>query len=248
MFYIIGGSIIMKMFIICLCGGWFGLHKFVEKKPGMGILYFCTLGLFCVGWIVDTVRYFKIYQNDKRKQAMIEEQKRIETEKRHEWLQAEQQREQERQQAKQQKEQEQQRHKQAVEEARKKIADNPEEYQRLHDLCVDIHNEYKGLLTKYRKFDIENDYEEMVWILKECFRKLEVLATNIEYYLCYDEIDPWDEQEKICRKAKSFINSYIKERREQGDDDYEIDITQFAFELSFIADYIYEKDNKLNKM
>lgn len=34
-----------------------GVHKFREKKVGMGILYLCTLGLFCIGWFVDVIRY-----------------------------------------------------------------------------------------------------------------------------------------------------------------------------------------------
>lgn len=44
-------------FIICLLFGWLGVHKFREKKIGMGILYLCTLGLFFVGWIIDVIRY-----------------------------------------------------------------------------------------------------------------------------------------------------------------------------------------------
>jgi hypothetical protein len=44
-------------FVICLLFGWLGVHKFREKKIGMGILYLCTFGLFCIGWFVDIVRY-----------------------------------------------------------------------------------------------------------------------------------------------------------------------------------------------
>lgn len=44
-------------FIICLLFGWLGVHKFREKNIGMGILYLCTLGLFCIGWFIDVVRY-----------------------------------------------------------------------------------------------------------------------------------------------------------------------------------------------
>lgn len=44
-------------FVICLLFGWLGVHKFREKKTGMGILYLCTFGLFCIGWMVDIVRY-----------------------------------------------------------------------------------------------------------------------------------------------------------------------------------------------
>lgn len=44
-------------FVICLLFGWLGVHKFREKKTGMGILYLCTFGLFCIGWFVDIIRY-----------------------------------------------------------------------------------------------------------------------------------------------------------------------------------------------
>lgn len=42
--------------ILCILFGYFGAHKFYEKKIGMGILYFFTLGLFGIGWIVDIVK------------------------------------------------------------------------------------------------------------------------------------------------------------------------------------------------
>ncbi|MDO5147671.1 MAG: TM2 domain-containing protein [Eubacteriales bacterium] len=44
-------------FVICLFFGYFGAHKFRERKAGMGILYLCTLGLFGIGWFVDVIRY-----------------------------------------------------------------------------------------------------------------------------------------------------------------------------------------------
>lgn len=43
----------MSKFLITLFFGWAGIHKFMEKKIGMGILYLCTFGLFGIGWIVD---------------------------------------------------------------------------------------------------------------------------------------------------------------------------------------------------
>ena len=46
------------MFFICLFLGFLGVHKFIEKKVGMGILYLCTAGLFYVGWIIDSIKYF----------------------------------------------------------------------------------------------------------------------------------------------------------------------------------------------
>lgn len=45
-------------FLICLFFGYFGVHKFMEKKIGMGILYFFTVGLFGFGWFYDVIRCF----------------------------------------------------------------------------------------------------------------------------------------------------------------------------------------------
>ena len=42
-------------FFLCLFLGFFGAHKFYERKPGMGILYMFTAGLFLIGWIVDLI-------------------------------------------------------------------------------------------------------------------------------------------------------------------------------------------------
>ena len=44
-------------FVVCLLFGMFGIHKFREHRTGLGILYLLTLGLFGIGWIVDTARY-----------------------------------------------------------------------------------------------------------------------------------------------------------------------------------------------
>ena len=43
------------MLICTIFGGWFGLHKFMKKETGMGILYLLTFGLFGIGWIIDIV-------------------------------------------------------------------------------------------------------------------------------------------------------------------------------------------------
>lgn len=42
--------------ILCILGGWFGLHYFCNKKISLGILYFCTFGLFGIGWIIDIIK------------------------------------------------------------------------------------------------------------------------------------------------------------------------------------------------
>lgn len=42
-------------FLLCLFLGEFGAHKFYEGKVGMGILYLFTVGLFGIGWLIDTI-------------------------------------------------------------------------------------------------------------------------------------------------------------------------------------------------
>lgn len=42
-------------FSLCLFLGFIGGHKFYEGKIGMGLLYFFTVGLFGIGWIVDLI-------------------------------------------------------------------------------------------------------------------------------------------------------------------------------------------------
>lgn len=45
-------------FLIVLFLGWSGIHKFMTGKKAMGVLYFFTLGLCGIGWIVDTINAF----------------------------------------------------------------------------------------------------------------------------------------------------------------------------------------------
>lgn len=42
-------------FLLCLFLGYFGAHKFYERKTGMGILYLFTFGLFGIGWLIDLI-------------------------------------------------------------------------------------------------------------------------------------------------------------------------------------------------
>ena len=42
--------------ILCILLGWLGIHRFYEGKVATGLLYFFTLGLLGVGWIVDIIR------------------------------------------------------------------------------------------------------------------------------------------------------------------------------------------------
>lgn len=42
-------------FLLCFFFGFLGLHKFYEGRTGAGILYILTVGIFGIGWIVDTI-------------------------------------------------------------------------------------------------------------------------------------------------------------------------------------------------
>lgn len=42
-------------FLLCLFLGYIGAHKFYEGKIGQGILYLVTMGIFGVGWLIDTI-------------------------------------------------------------------------------------------------------------------------------------------------------------------------------------------------
>ena len=61
-------------FIICLIFGAYGVHKFREKKIGIGVLYLFTFGLFSFGWLYDCAKFLVIaicimLQNAKHLQA-----------------------------------------------------------------------------------------------------------------------------------------------------------------------------------
>lgn len=49
---------------ITILFGWLGIHKFIEKKNGLGIVYFFTMGLFGIGWIVDIIDYINDLKGD----------------------------------------------------------------------------------------------------------------------------------------------------------------------------------------
>lgn len=54
--------------LLCIFFGLLGIHKFYERKIGMGILYFFTLGLLGIGWLVDVINYIiVIYKKEKAK-------------------------------------------------------------------------------------------------------------------------------------------------------------------------------------
>lgn len=71
-------------FILCLTLGWLGIHKFKNKKWGMGILYLCTVGLFYFGWIYDTFKLLYlafILDNEGLEQYEINQQEKLRAEK-----------------------------------------------------------------------------------------------------------------------------------------------------------------------
>jgi len=42
-----------KSFFLCLFLGWFGVHRYYERKIFTGVLYTLTLGLFGIGVLID---------------------------------------------------------------------------------------------------------------------------------------------------------------------------------------------------
>lgn len=42
--------------LLCIFGGYFGLHYFYAGKILTGLLYLFTAGIFCIGWLVDIAR------------------------------------------------------------------------------------------------------------------------------------------------------------------------------------------------
>lgn len=50
-------SILVRM-VVCFIAGYLGIHKFLEGKVGLGILYLFTGGLFGIGYIVDCITLF----------------------------------------------------------------------------------------------------------------------------------------------------------------------------------------------
>lgn len=124
---------------------------------------------------------------------------------------------------------------------RKKL-EEPEEYKRKADLCSTIYAEYESLLSTLRDTD---DILEKGEILKECYRKLDVINTTHYNNDCFRDVD--DDIEKIEKKAQSILSSYITQQRKDGAENDEIDILQFEYEFDFISDWIYEKDEQLNR-
>lgn len=49
----------MGKFLVTLFLGWSGIHKFMEKKTNMGLIYLFTFGVFGVGWFIDIISAFR---------------------------------------------------------------------------------------------------------------------------------------------------------------------------------------------
>lgn len=56
----------MKDFLITLCLGWLGVHRFMQKKYLTGAIWLCTLGLCGIGWAIDTIIAFMKMLNQKQ--------------------------------------------------------------------------------------------------------------------------------------------------------------------------------------
>lgn len=68
-------------FFLCLFLGFFGVHKFYKKKIGIGILYFFTAGMICLGWIYDSIILFKLAFLNKEETKEYTEMVKIKEEK-----------------------------------------------------------------------------------------------------------------------------------------------------------------------
>lgn len=54
-----------KFLLISLLG-WFGVHKFIEKKYVLGVIYLLTLGIFGIGVIIDLINDYAEYEDVKQ--------------------------------------------------------------------------------------------------------------------------------------------------------------------------------------
>ena len=59
----------MTNLLITIFLGPLGIHKFMQKKYGLGILYLFTFGLFGIGWIVDIIIAVCNLDNKKQKNS-----------------------------------------------------------------------------------------------------------------------------------------------------------------------------------
>lgn len=64
---------LVKDFIITLLFGWLGVHKFIQKKYVLGILYLFTFGLFGIGWFIDIIISFARMLNGEQQTPATQE-------------------------------------------------------------------------------------------------------------------------------------------------------------------------------
>lgn len=46
--------------VLCILGGWLGLHHFYNKQYKKGFLYIFTYGIFFIGWFIDIYKILKV--------------------------------------------------------------------------------------------------------------------------------------------------------------------------------------------
>lgn len=69
-------------FYLCLFLGFFGAHRFYEKKFVTGLIWFFTLGVYGIGWLYDIFRiYSEAFPKDREELA---EKKRLKKQRREE--------------------------------------------------------------------------------------------------------------------------------------------------------------------
>lgn len=57
--------------IIVLLFGIFGVHRFIDGYFGTGLLYFCTCGLFGIGWFIDIIKAILLLVHSKQESTDV---------------------------------------------------------------------------------------------------------------------------------------------------------------------------------